>query len=159
MKKIEVVEELSKVCDAESNEEPDEVLDDDDSDERVDRRALRRATLRVGVITSRNPNVLFLVVVRDVAAISVDGVGGIRVTRIFVDGIVVYGNSSASSDLGSDSESSKHKKGETVGNFGVVGRSGTIGISVGIVSKRVTHETKDPTLSSEASEEIDAYGE
>nr|GEZ94192.1 putative reverse transcriptase domain-containing protein [Tanacetum cinerariifolium] len=96
----EAVEELSEVCDVES----DEVQDEDDSDEGADQRALaaRRVALRAGVITGRNPNVLFLSAIRirlrmageavitgvsvtqtgDVIAIYVDGAGGIGATSI-----------------------------------------------------------------------------
>ncbi|GKA54025.1 hypothetical protein Tco_0752974, partial [Tanacetum coccineum] len=49
---------------AKSDEDPDEVSDDDVSSESAARRALQRAALRAGVITGRNPNVLFLMIVR-----------------------------------------------------------------------------------------------
>ncbi|GKE52482.1 hypothetical protein Tco_1487638 [Tanacetum coccineum] len=60
MKKIEAVKELSEVCDVEYDDE----LDDGVSGESAARWALRRAILQANVITGRNPNVLFLAVVR-----------------------------------------------------------------------------------------------
>ncbi|GKD16458.1 hypothetical protein Tco_1205616 [Tanacetum coccineum] len=103
MKKIrEAVKELSEVCTAESDEDPDEVLDDDVSSESATLRALRRAALCDGVITSHNPSVLFLAVIHirlgmaseavltevdmsqvgDAVVISVDGAGGVGVNGI-----------------------------------------------------------------------------
>ncbi|GJZ97447.1 hypothetical protein Tco_0669900 [Tanacetum coccineum] len=122
MKKIEAVKELSKACDVESDEEPDEVPNDDVSDESVSRWALRRAALRAGIITGRNPNVLFLAVVRirlrttgeavmtgvsvsqasGAVAIYVDGAGGIGVTGTSVDGVVVSGDDDPDGDDGRD---------------------------------------------------------
>ncbi|GJQ89652.1 hypothetical protein Tco_0000791 [Tanacetum coccineum] len=120
-------------------------------------------------------------------AISVDDAGGIGATGISIDGTIVSGVNdpdgddgrdvtlalhleiialkypgdtclSGNSSAGLDSESFEHKKGETAGNSGVVGRSvgisRIIGTSVGIVSKRITHETTDATLSSDMSKEI-----
>ncbi|GJZ47062.1 hypothetical protein Tco_0600894 [Tanacetum coccineum] len=67
----------------------------------------------------------------DAVVIFVDDAGDVGAIGISVDGIV--GNSSD----GSDSESSEYKKGKTAGNYGAVGRSvgrsGAIGIFVGIV--------------------------
>ncbi|GJZ04517.1 hypothetical protein Tco_0537792 [Tanacetum coccineum] len=123
-------------------------------------------------------------------AIFVDGAGRIGATGISADRIVVSGDHdpdgddgrdvtfhletiglkdssdtcpSGNSSVGSNTESSEHKKGETAGNSSVVGRlvgiSGTIGTSIGIVPKRITHETTDPTLSSDTSEEIAISGD
>nr|GEV11976.1 putative ribonuclease H-like domain-containing protein [Tanacetum cinerariifolium] len=124
----EAIKELLKVCDVESDEELDEVLDDD-------------VSVMIGLSASQAGGAV---------AISIDGVGGIETIGISADRRIVSGNDypngddgrdinlallletialkclsdtclSSNSSAGLDSKSSEHKKGETAGNFGVVG--------------------------------------
>ncbi|GJU02287.1 hypothetical protein Tco_1112625 [Tanacetum coccineum] len=83
---------------AKSDEDPDEISDDDVLSESASLRALQRAALRVGIITGRNPNVLFLTIVRiqlqmagEAIMTGVDMQAG-DVVAISIDGIVVWVN-------------------------------------------------------------------